>query len=106
MAEAMAPAVRVLFAHATGLCKEVWRPVIDALGASGGGAAPLISHWFDFRAHGSRGGEPLTEAACAWDGFAVDDVVAAVAAVRAAGGTGPIVGVGHSFGGAALVKVP
>jgi predicted alpha/beta hydrolase len=102
-----------LYAHATGLCKEVWRPVVRRVDVPG-----LIPHLFDFKGHGSRGlTEPITSADGTWDNFAVDDVIAAVdqAQQRAAHGLGPgklprmtplpVIGVGHSFGAAALVKV-
>jgi hypothetical protein len=43
----------LLFAHATGLCKESWRPVLSALKTK---ASPTL---FDFQGHGSRGTEMI-----------------------------------------------
>ena len=97
-----------VYAHATGLCKEVWRPVVRLVEASGVPATPYL---FDFKGHGSRGlTDPIADGDT-WDGFAVDDVLAAVARAQqihggnTAAGPLPVIGVGHSFGGAALVKV-
>lgn len=84
----------LLFAHATGLCKETWRPVLAALESK---ASHVL---FDFQGHGSRGADAIQPGA-SWDDFAVRDVLAAAA--RAPAGV-PLVGVGHSFGGAALLK--
>lgn len=83
----------LLFCHGTGFCKEVWIPVIDDL-------ADRISGWtaiaIDQRLHGhSRGFPPDFD----WwhlgaDVLAVLDVVA---------GGRPVIGIGHSSGGAAIV---
>jgi len=85
---------RVLFAHATGLCKETWQPVMSALQGS-------TAHHFDFKGHGSRSSEALNTNPSTWDTFAVADVFNALGALP---GEGPIVGCGHSFGGAAMLK--
>lgn len=76
-----------LFAHANGFCKEVWRPVIDALPP--GWAVTTV----DTRGHGaSQSGEPPFDW---WDlgrdilAWADDD-------------PGLRIGLGHSAGGAAL----
>ncbi|MBT8198669.1 MAG: alpha/beta hydrolase [Acidimicrobiia bacterium] len=78
----------VVFAHATGFCKEVWGPV-QALMA---GRRTMVR--FDARAHGDSGdpGPPYDW----WD--LGRDVLAITADV----GT-PILGVGHSAGAAAMV---
>jgi len=63
-----------LYAHATGLCKEVWRPVVRLVQVPG-----LSAHLFDFKGHGARGlREPVTPDDGPWDEWAVDDVLAAV----------------------------
>jgi pimeloyl-ACP methyl ester carboxylesterase len=91
-----------LFAHATGFHGLVWQPCAARL--------PRLHGWApDLRGHGDSTLPPETtdtlplENVVAWDRFA-DDVLATVDAVRAAGDdTGPLFGVGHSKGGAALL---
>ncbi len=76
--------------HATGFCKEVWRPVVEDLRSLG--VQHDIVLW-DQPGHGEspRGPEPVDW----WD--------AATAALTVVGGRpGPVIGVGHSSGGAAL----
>lgn len=83
----------VLAAHATGFHGMVWQPLAGALGE--GMNARVVAP--DLRGHGSTAlpnGVVLD-----WDGFA-DDVLAVVDAV----GLQRPVGVGHSKGGAALLR--
>lgn len=78
----------VAFAHATGFCGAVWRPVVEQL--PGG----LDVQVWDFPCHGSA---PRLDHPIDWWSFgkwALDLVVPLV---------GPLVGVGHSMGGAALL---
>lgn len=79
----------VLLAHATGFCKEVWRPVIEDLAASRLGI-DVVS--FDQRGHGNSSSfaRPLD-----WRNIA-RDVLAVL------GGRRGVIGVGHSSGGTAL----
>ena len=79
----------VLLAHATGFCKEVWRPVIEDLRATGLGIDVLS---FDQRGHGNSGSfaRPLD-----WGNIA-RDVLAVLEGRRG------VIGVGHSSGGTAL----
>ena len=80
----------LLIAHATGFCGHAYRPL----------AAALHDHFdvwaLDFRGHGDstrpRNGD------FSWDGMAAD-ALAAIDAVR----DGPLVVMGHSMGGAALL---
>ncbi len=100
----------ILFAHATGFCAAVWRPVAAHL-------SDFRCFALDFRAHG-RSTRPDDED-LAWEGTG-DDVLAVVDAIyaiersaiersaierSAIEGTdaGPMFGVGHSMGGAALL---
>lgn len=80
--------VEAFFVHATGFCKELWRPIVDEI--SGGRDAPS---WMsmDQRGHGASGrGEPPYR----WHLLATDilDVI----------GSDRPVGIGHSSGGAAI----
>ena len=81
-----------LFAHATGLCKETWRPVYAQL--------EVDTLAFDFKGHGAQGADPIALGET-WDTFSVADVLRA-AALAPPGAR--LVGIGHSFGGAALLK--
>ena len=89
------PDALLLLGHATGFCKEVWRPVVSELRRQGVGATALA---WDARGHGSAPplGSPVT-----WWTFAEDliDLVDQLSPQV------PIVGVGHSMGGAAMVMV-
>lgn len=78
----------LLIAHATGFCAGAYRPMVPVL-------AEHFHVWgVDFRAHGdSTAPDELT-----WRGMA-DDVLAVVDAL----GGDPILGFGHSMGGASLV---
>jgi pimeloyl-ACP methyl ester carboxylesterase len=83
-----------LYVHATGFCKELWIPVVRQVGdriGTNGGSAMLV----DQRGHGDS--TPF-EGPLLWD-LVARDVLAAVADVRH-----PIVGVGHSGGGAAIAR--
>lgn len=84
-----APAV--LFAHATGFHGRCWQPVADAL------AHPSAA--VDFRGFGDS--TPPAGWAVDWKAYGTDALVAA--RDRAAASGGPLVGVGHSMGGAALL---
>lgn len=82
---------RVVFVHANGFCKELWRPIADL---------STVAHrdgWvaMDQRGHGDseRGAAPYL-----WDTVA-HDVVAITEDL-----TGPLIGVGHSSGGAAVAR--
>ena len=86
---AAAPAV--LFAHATGFHGHCWQPVADAL--------THPSSALDFRGFGDS--TPPPGWAVDWRGYGTDALVAARAHVAATGA--PLVGVGHSMGGAALL---
>lgn len=87
-----ATAAVLLFSHATGLHGRVWEPM-----------APFLSDQFhcvsvDLRGHGMS--ELVPEASLAWSGMA-DDLLAVLDSGRFP--IGPVHGIGHSMGGAALV---
>ena len=84
-----APGARILMVHATGFCKEVWTPVVAETTRAGCRAGFRL---VDLRSHGAsdRSEPPLD-----WWDLGRD--------VLAASGGGPIIGVGHSAGAAALV---
>ena len=83
----------LLLGHATGFCKEVWRPVVAELRRQGVGATALA---WDARGHGSAPplGSPVT-----WWTFGRD----LVDLIDELSPTTPVVGVGHSMGGATMV---
>ena len=78
----------LLVAHATGFCAGAYRPMAPTLGTD--------HHvWaLDFRAHGAS---TRPDAPISWRGMA-DDVLAVVDAID----DGPVLGLGHSLGGACL----
>lgn len=80
----------VAFSHATGFCKEVWRPSVRELREAG---VELPAVAWDYRCHGDA---PTVEGELDWWMFAED-------ALSVVSDRGPSVGVGHSMGGAALV---
>ena len=79
----------LLFAHATGLCKEVWVPVIDELARRVGGWTAIA---MDQRLHGASQGFPSD-----FDWWHLSADVLAVIGERR-----PVIGIGHSGGGAAI----
>ncbi len=83
----------VLAAHATGFCGPVWGPFAERLRSTTG--ASVVAP--DLRGHGETALPPGV--VLDWDGFA-DDVLAVVDALGLEGA----VGVGHSKGGAALLR--
>lgn len=83
----------LLMAHATGFCAGVWLPMAEQLSSE-------FSCWaLDMRGHGLS--------ACpadrlGWD-LMGDDLLRCAAAVAERSAPGPLVGVGHSMGGAAMI---
>lgn len=78
-----------LFIHATGFCKEVWNPVIDAMATD---PFPWLS--MDLRGHGDS---DVGEFPHHWN-LLGEDVLSVV------NGRTDMIGVGHSCGGTALVR--
>lgn len=79
----------VLFVHATGFCKEVWRPVLDEIAPTGVGIDAIL---LDQRGHG--GSSPITPPLDWWQ--LGQDVLTVLEGHR------DVIGIGHSAGGAAL----
>jgi len=84
-----------LLHHANGFCKGVWGLVADALG----------QRWrviaMDARGHGDSS-KPDGHDAYAWDRFA-EDLVAVAEQIVAESGRQIALGIGHSFGGTAMI---
>lgn len=78
----------VAFAHATGFCGGVWRPVVASLP---GGVETLV---WDFPCHGSA--PKLDHPIDWWD-------MGSYALAQVAGAGAPLIGVGHSMGGAVML---
>ena len=87
------PETLLLLGHATGFCKEVWRPVVSALRAQGEEASALA---WDARGHGSA---PPFEKPVSWWTLAEDLAELAAGLPR----PGALVGVGHSMGGSSML---
>ncbi|HRE00592.1 MAG TPA: alpha/beta hydrolase [Ilumatobacteraceae bacterium] len=86
----------VLFAHATGFHAHCWLPVAAHL-------PNVHSIGYDARGHGDTPIGPAWEAADSVDWTVYGADATAVATVVAAEAGAPLVGVGHSMGGAALI---
>ncbi len=80
--------ITIAFAHATGFCGGVWRPVVNEA------KSRFNTLTWDFPNHGSGPAIPSPVDWWAFGEWARDQV---------AGLSGPVIGVGHSMGGAALV---
>ena len=87
------PEALLLLGHATGFCKEVWRPAVSALRELGEEASVLA---WDARGHGSA---PPFEPPVSWWTLAEDLAALAEGLPR----TGALVGVGHSMGGSSML---
>lgn len=83
----------LLLGHATGFCKEVWRPTVAALREQRVSASALA---WDARGHGSA---PPFESPVSWWTLAED----LAALVEELPPSGPVVGVGHSMGGSSMM---
>lgn len=84
----------LLIAHATGFCAAPYRPL----------AARLSTRFrvvaLDFRGHGESSASP--DGDYGWQGM-IDDVLAVADHLAAHGDGGPILGFGHSMGGACIL---
>lgn len=83
----------LLLGHATGFCKEVWRPTVSALRGQGVRASALA---WDARGHGSA---PPFESPVSW--WTLGEDLAAL--VEELSPPGAVVGVGHSMGGSSMM---
>lgn len=91
------PDALLLLGHATGFCKEVWRPAVAELRELGVEASALA---WDARGHGSS---PALESPVTWWTFGRDLAALIAALPGETGFTGDLIGVGHSMGGATVV---
>ena len=87
----------LLLAHATGFCKELWRPVVSSLREEGV-AVPALA--WDGRGHGQA---PPLELPASWWTLGRDLVELIGDLDRAGRLPESVVGVGHSMGGTVLV---
>jgi len=85
-----------LLHHANGFCKGMWAEVADALR----GRFRVVA--MDARGHGDSS-HPDEPGAYAWNHFAEDLVAVAEALVAERGGGEVALGIGHSFGGTAMI---
>ncbi|MCP5028248.1 MAG: alpha/beta hydrolase [Actinomycetia bacterium] len=85
----------VLFCHGNGLAGAMWLPVAERLA---GLIRPIL---VDFRGHGSSDNEPSLDVH--WDRIG-EDLGAVVSQVSELAGPAPLFGVGHSLGGAILLR--
>ena len=81
----------MLFVHATGFTKDLWGPVIDAIGLAG---EPVAGVAFDQRGHGDS---PALTIPMDWSQTGAD-----VEQIAGSADPRPRIGVGHSSGGAAI----
>lgn len=95
--EATASALPVLWSHATGFHGRVFDAAIEALAAIAAGRC--ASTTFDYRGHGDTPAPAGWDVD--WDGYGDDATCVARDVAERAGA--PVVGVGHSMGGAGLV---
>jgi len=85
-----------LLHHANGFCKGMWAEVAEALR----GRFRVVA--MDARGHGDSS-HPEGPGAYAWDHFAEDLVAVAEALVAEGSGREVALGIGHSFGGTAMI---
>jgi pimeloyl-ACP methyl ester carboxylesterase len=86
----------VLFCHANGFCKDVWKPVAEELSAFA--ISPFRWIAMDFSGHGNS--RPIRSGGTRDWRFAAEDISEVI---EEHGGGAPVLGVGHSMGGAGLL---
>ena len=87
----------LMFSHGTGLCKELWRPVVSSLRDQDVSASALA---WDTRGHGRA---PALDIPASWWTFGTDLVGLIDQLERTGRLPDSVVGVGHSMGGTVLV---
>eukprot|EP00967_Tisochrysis_lutea_P136404 scaffold243338_cov31-Tisochrysis_lutea.AAC.1 len=98
-----APHANLVLTHAAGFCKELWAPVVSELArALSAGVGQLDWLAIDFSGHGASKDPPNRST---WDRYHPIDVMDVMRAEGLASGSSPIIGVGHSMGGAVLTNL-
>jgi len=84
----------LVWAHATGFHSHCYQPLAARLSST------FHSYAFDHRGHGAA--EPVDPMHLVWDHYG-NDAIAATSHVYSRSGNTPLIGVGHSMGGATLL---
>lgn len=96
--------LRMILCHASGFCKEIWDPFVEDLGkmlSKSNVSARIVA--FDFTGHGDSRDYGTTSTPNYWPSFCPRDVWEVLDSLPADERRAPLVGVGHSMGGAGTI---